>query len=146
MPSLSAFITACYRGLFFSFFKFYLFSLWVCGKLHLGPLRRECEDFLGWSHGIQMKLLMVGEGVFLFLQFLTQPCLRGGPSRNNNPIRMTEGTKSTRVSLVLNTWMSCNSSGKDSNLHLEEERPGLSAIQQGCLSPGVQEYTSAELL
>lgn len=87
-----------------------------------------------------MKLLMVGEGVFLFLQFLTQPCLRGGPSRNNNPIRMTW------VSLVLNTWMSCNSSGKGSNLHLEEERPGLSAIQQGCLSPGVQEYTSAELL
>lgn len=98
MSSLSAFLTACYRGFFF--FKFYLFNLWACGKLHLGPLRRECKDFLGWCQGIQMKLLMVGEGVFLVLQFLTQPCLRGGPSRNNNPIRMTEGTRSAKVSLV----------------------------------------------
>lgn len=144
MSSLSAFLTACYRGFFF--FKFYLFNLWACGKLHLGPLRRECKDFLGWCQGIQMKLLMVGEGVFLVLQFLTQPCLRRGPSRNNNPIRMTEGTRSAKVSLVLNTWISCNSFGKGLNLYLEDERSGLSAIQQGCLSPGVQEYTSAELL
>lgn len=59
---------------------------------------------------------------------------------------MTEGTRSTRVSLVLNTWISCNSFGKGLNLHLEEERSGLSDIQQGCLSPEVQEYNYAELL